>query len=123
MFLKKIASCVRNCGQPHDADLKAMFGTTTVFADWVTENLVSPYGDIISLGLGGYYGAICEGQQIFSVKKGRLIGKRIKLNKAIPKEYYLEIKDEDIRRTVIDTVFHTLETRLSWQSLYESGGV
>jgi len=93
------------CGnKPKDVNLKKEFGTRKVFANWVTDTLVCPQGELLF-----YVGSpfIHEGEKHYEFKQGKLISTKninyLERNDTLifPEEYFLE---DTIRRLVLKSI-------------------
>ena len=112
LYLIKITSCHNNCGlEIKNADLKKMFGQDIIFAEWFSGNIVAPKGKLINYIHMGY-ASLYEKEDIFSFKKGKLIGKKTYQN-------YIDLEN-GVSRTDNDTVPKILLKEISkhnWNEL------
>lgn len=112
LYLTKIASCHNNCGlEIKNANLKKMFGSDIVLADWFSGKIIAPKGKRIQY-IHMAYASLYEQEDIFIFKKGKLIKTRTHQN-------YIKLKNS-IPRTDNDTItniFFQKIKKLNWKQL------
>jgi hypothetical protein len=117
LFLRKITSCHKDCGlEIKDADLKKMFGTENVFANWFTGKIVIPQGKQVQYIHMGY-ASIYERELHISFKNGLQTNERIVSNEKIANKIELEKKQMQIAKNVQDTLFYQVKMKVDWDTI------
>ncbi len=120
-FLRKITSC-HKCGEQDvsDANLKKMFGTENVVANWYTGKIIIPKGELLHYIHYGY-SSIYEEELLYFFKKGVNTKIKTKSNKKIAENLSKKInaqkEEQEIGRTLQDTLFYFVKNTLSWDTL------
>jgi hypothetical protein len=112
LYLKQVTSCHNDCGREiKNANLKKMFGTDTVFAEWFSGTIKAPKGKLINYIHMGY-ASLYEKEEIFIFKKGKLTESKTNQN-------YVDLEN-GISRTNNDTItniFFQEISKLDWSKL------
>ncbi|HQB19765.1 MAG TPA: hypothetical protein PK495_04210 [Bacteroidales bacterium] len=116
LFLRQIRSCYKDCGfETKNADLKKMFGTDDVFADWFTGKLILPQGkQVLYVHMG--YESIYERELHISFKNGIQTKEKTISNKKIAKKVELKNKQRQIAKYVQDTLFYQIQQKVEWDT-------
>ncbi|MEZ4884389.1 MAG: hypothetical protein R3E32_06575 [Chitinophagales bacterium] len=116
LFLRQITSCHKDCGlEIKNADLKKMFGTDAVFANWFTGKIVIPQGNQIQYIHMGY--ASIYRELHISFKNGLQINERTVSNEKIANKIELEKKQMQIAKKVQDTLFYQVKMKIDWDTI------
>jgi len=117
LFLRKIASCHKFCGhEVSDTNLKEIFGTENVVADWFTGKIVMPKGELIQYIHMGYE-SVYEEEHVYSFRKGIKKNVRIKSNEKLVEKYRQFQIEREVGKSVQDTLFHYVKSNVSWDTL------
>ncbi len=117
LFLRKITSCHKDCGlEIKDADLKKMFGTENVFANWFTGEIIIPQGKQVKYIHMGY-ASIYEKELHISFKNGLQTNERTVSNEKIANKIELEKKQMQIAKSVQDTLFYQVKMKVDWDTI------
>ena len=119
LFLRRIAACHEDCGNPKDANLIAMFGESMPFASWVDGDIIVPRGKLLEYIHMGY-ASIYEKEQIFTIKQGKLQKVKIKTNKEDAQRIYKQNQSKEFTILALDTIFQTIQANMDWEALEDS---
>lgn len=122
LFLTAITSCHTGdwCTDTRDADLDLMFGddykNNSVFASWVTGEIMAPKGELVQYIHMGY-ASVYEQEQIFTFKSGIKTKVKIKSNRKLAREARSLKKARIIQESVPDTMYFYVKNNLDWDTL------
>ena len=113
LFLRRVTSCMKDCGTPHDADLVKMFGTGNVYAFWFTGGIMSPKGKLVEYVHMGY-ASVYEEERWLTFDKGKLKKLKIKSNKKIADKIYAQQRSVELAKLSLDTIFYHVNKNIDW---------
>lgn len=117
LYLRRITGCHSNCGiETSDGDLVKMFGSDNVVASWFTGEIMVPKGELIQYFHMGY-ASIYEEEHIYNFKSGKLKNVRVKSNKKYAKKKRRLSEEQEITKSVQDTLFYYAKTQINWDTL------
>lgn len=122
LYLRAITSCHGHCPNTRDADLKAIFGSKNVFANWFNGEIVIPIGELVQYIHMGY-NSIYEKKKYLSFQNGRLIKEKIKSNEKMVKEIMFREQERHIAKSAQDTIFYYVQDKIDWNSMYAESGL
>ena len=109
LYLVQVTSCHKSCGlEIKNANLKKMFGTETVFADWFTGKIIVPQGERVQYIHMGY-ASIYEKELHISFKSGIRTSEKTISNEKIVNKIRLAIRQREIAKK-IHIVWDTIKT-------------
>jgi hypothetical protein len=118
LFLLKITSCHKNCGESKDANLFAMFGNNRPFASWYNGTITVPKGELFS-GSDMGYNAIYEYEDKLIIENGVLKSKRQISNVELIEQIKLDNKLYSQIPGLKDTLLFYIK-KLDWEKLDNS---
>lgn len=117
LYLVKVTSCHNSCGlETKNANLKKMFGTDIVLADWFSGKIVIPQGERVQYIHMGY-ASIYEKELHISFKDGLLKNERIISNEKTVNEIRLLKRQREIAKKVQDTLFYQVKKDIVWDTI------
>lgn len=116
LFLNAITSCHSDqfCSKVVDADLKAMFGSAPVFAQWFSGKILIPKGKLVQYIHMGY-ASIYEKELSLHIKAGRKKKQSIKSNAKLVKKIQANKHHQALSIKLQDTLFHYLKSTIDWE--------
>ena len=121
LFLMKVTSCHDECGVTKNADLIAMFGSDTVFANWYNGKVIIPKGELVHYIHMGY-GSIYEKEKHLKFKNGVLKREEIISNDKIAEKIRFRKKVRKVSIAAQDTMFSLVRKNIDWQYLDSNSG-
>ena len=118
LYLLKVQSCHTGnwCTDTHPANLQLMFGDKfsdgKVFASWVTDSLVVPFGKLLRYIHMGY-GSTYEFEKLISVKDGNIEFTK-EFHNIVPNPKRLSRYDDSV---VHETIFDLVDKTIRWNKL------
>jgi hypothetical protein len=117
LFLRQITSCHKDCGlEIKNADLKKMFGTDNVFANWFNGKIVIPQGKQVKYIHMGY-ASIYERELHITFKDGLQTKERSVSNEKLADKIELEKRQRQIAKSVQDTLFYLVQKNIDWDTI------
>jgi len=116
LFLRQITSCHKEyCPNIKDADLRRMFGTDNVFANWFKGKIIIPQGEQVQYIHMGY-ASIYEKELHISFKNGLSKKGKIVSNEKIASRINFESKQMQIAKNIQDTLFYQVQRKIDWDT-------
>lgn len=119
LFLLKITTCNKYCGETKDANLFKMFGTDSVYAEWFSGIIAVPKGKLIQYVHMGY-SSIYEEEEHLIFQKGFLTSSYVKSNKAVIEKIEERNRNWNLTKKSLDTIFHYIKRKINWGRLDKS---
>ena len=116
LFLIAITSCRNPCSNFRNANLKAMFGSDKVFADWYNGEIIIPGGELVRYVHMGYR-SMYERELHLKLENGIKTKKKVISNKKYTKAIKFHNKEREISKAVQDTLFYYLQKNIEWDTL------
>lgn len=117
LYLVQVTSCHNSCGlEIKNADLKKMFGTETVFANWFTGKIIVPQGERVQYIHMGY-ASIYEKELHISFKDGIKTNEKTISNGKIANKIRFEKRQREIAKKVQDTLFQQVKKAIVWDTI------
>lgn len=117
LYLVQITSCHNSCGlEIKNADLKKMFGTETVFANWFTGKIIVPQGERVQYIHMGY-ASIYEKELHISFKDGIKTNEKTISNEKIANKIRFKKRQREIAKKIQDTLFHQVKKVIVWDTI------
>lgn len=117
LLLIQITSCHKDCGlEIKNADLKKMFGTDIVFANWFSGKLLIPQGKQVQYIHMGY-ASIYERELHIFFKNGLRTKEKTISNEKIAKQIKHENKLRYIAKNIQDTLFYQVQREVDWDTI------
>lgn len=119
LCLLKIAVLEESCYGYKDAELKSVFGTNLVFADWYSGNINIPRGEPYPNIIKGYP-TVYESEEIITFKKGRKIDQFMQSNKVAQESMIVDVQFSEKILKITDTLLYYLNNFIDWERLNDS---
>lgn len=117
LYLVQVTSCHKSCGlEIKNANLKKMFGTETVFADWFTGKIIVPQGERVQYIHMGY-ASIYEKELHISFKSGIRTSEKTISNEKIVNKIRLAIRQREIAKKIQDTLYYQVKKYIVWDTI------
>jgi hypothetical protein len=117
LYLVQVTSCHNSCGlEVKNADLKKMFGTDTVFANWFTGKIIVPQGERVQYIHMGY-ASIYEKELHISFKSGIKTSEKTISNEKIANKIRLEKRQREIAKKIQDTLYYQVKKNIVWDTI------
>lgn len=117
LYLVEVTSCHNRCGlEIKNADLKKMFGTETVLADWFSEKIIVPQGKRVQYIHMGY-ASIYEKELHISFKNGIKTREKTISNEKIANKIRFEKRQREIAKKIQDTLYHQVKKNIDWNTI------
>ncbi|MBU2927020.1 hypothetical protein [Winogradskyella psychrotolerans] len=117
LYLIQLTSCHNSCGlKIKNADLKKMFGTDIVLADWFTGKIIVPQGErvqYIHMGYASIYGKELH----ISFKTGIRTSEKTISNEKIANKIRFEKRQREIAIKIQDTLFLQVKKVIIWDTI------